>query len=330
VAKNECEFLYGAELSNRIRKVCDAADVDCAVAFWGVGMKGQLFPQWGDGKIRIVCDISMGATCRAALGELGAPCNKNLRVHDGLHGKIYLSALGAVIGSPNASDNGVGRNAGASGNLLEAGVFCPAGSKAYVETARWSKKLFFTAPVVGRAELLGAPAHSGELRPRGSRLKLASLSLLHRLKDFPQNFPGVQVAIATGPLDEDMAEASKKERAKTRGTAAVLPQDDVILQNDMEGELQSFSGPLLLLWRDRSVTRVFAYMDCSTWPPSNPDTVFGIENRKGFWKAIDQEPSESRLTDEESTQIGQMLAEKGGQWLFTASEFAARLATSPV
>jgi len=329
VAKSDCEFLSGPELSNRIRKVCDATDVDCAVAFWGVGMKSQLFPRWGHGNIRIVCDISMGATCRAALGELGAPSNENLKVHEGIHSKIYLSALGAVIGSPNASDNGVGRKAGESGNLLEAGVFCPAGSKAYVEAARWFEARFCAAPMVGQAELLSAPERSGELRPRGSRTKLASLSLLHRLKDFPQNFPGIQIAIATGHLNEEMAAASKKKRAKKRGTAVVMPPDDVILQNDEDSKLQSFSGSLLLLWRLRSVTRVYAYTNCSTWPPSNPDTVFGIEDWKKFWKAIDQEPPQRRLTEEESGQIGQMLAEKGGQWLFNASEFASRLATLP-
>jgi len=44
MANDACEFLWGAELSNRIRTVCDAADVDCAVAFCGVGMKEHLFP----------------------------------------------------------------------------------------------------------------------------------------------------------------------------------------------------------------------------------------------------------------------------------------------
>lgn len=324
--KDECEFLYGAKLSACIRKICDAPNVDCAVAFWGVGIKAHLFTQWGNGKIRIVCNISMGATCRAALAELGAPSNENLRVHDSLHGKVYLSAHGALIGSPNASDNGVGIISGASGSLLESGVFCPAGSKAYGDAVQWFEGLFDAASIVDQAELAGAPERSRELRPRGSRAMLSGLTLLRRLRDFPDNFLDVHVAIATGRLDKNRAEATRNERAKARGRAANPLPDDVVIQNDEGWELQSFSGPLLLLWRARTVTWVQAYTDCSTWPPSNPDTVFGIDNWEGFWKAINLEPSEGKLSAEESKQIEPLFDATGGRWVFTASEFAARLA----
>ena len=224
----------------------------------------------------------MGATCRAALGKLGAPSNQNLKVHEGLHSKIYLSALGAVIGSPNASDNGVGRKAGDSGNLLEAGVFCPSGSKAYVEAAGWFKTLYLEAPMVGQTELDRAPEHSRELIQRVPGSVVDRFPLLGRFEHYPRNFPGVKVVIADHELDEVMAEASRKERTKARGT---LP-DYVILQNDDEGIPQSFSGPVLILWPEQSVTSLYAYTNCSTWPPSKPDTVFGTELERlleGTW-----------------------------------------------
>ncbi len=330
MGQKQCEFLYGRELSNRIREVCDAPNVDCAVAFWGVGMKSELFPHAGDGKIRIVCDISMGGTCRKALGEWGAPQNVNLKVHEKFHGKVYISSRGAVIGSPNASDNGVGREADAGGKLIEAGVFCPTGSEAYSGAANWFEGLFVQASVIGIEELLSAPERSRELRPRGSRKELAGFSLLRRLQDFPINFPEVHIAIAIGDLNEKMAEASKMNRVATRGTAEIQLEDDVILQNDEGGKLPSFTGPLLLLWHRGLRTQVHAYIDCSTWPPSTPDTVFGVDNSEAFWKAIDQHPPASMLTGKDSARIGRMVAAKDGQWLFTVSEFAARLATFPV
>jgi len=324
--KIDCEFLSEAGLSNRIRQICDAQDVDCAVAFWGVGIKRDLFPRWSTGKIRVVCDISMGATCRAALHELGAPRNANLRVNDGLHSKVYISERGAVIGSPNASENGVGRNGSASGRLLEAGVFCPAGSKAHAEVAQWFNALFNQASMVGQAELLRAPERSGELRLRGSRETLAGLSLLRRLRDYPQNFAGVHIAIAGEALDEKKAAASTKERAKRRGAKPEKLKDSVIFQCPEEGKLVAFTGPVLQLWRPRSITWVTAYTDGSTWPPSDADTVFAIKDWRRFWKEIDQTPSEKRLSDEDSSRIGQLLDADDEQWFFTPEEFAGRLA----
>jgi hypothetical protein len=324
VAKDKSEFLYGPELSNRIRKICEAANVDCAVAFWGVGMRDHLFPKWGDGKVRIVCDISMGATCRAALDELGAPLNKNLRVHNGLHGKIYLSPRGVVIGSPNASDNGVGTVAGAGGKLLETAVFCPAGSEVYLETARWFDELFQNAPVVCKTELSGAPERSGELRQRFSRTQLAALSLLNRLKCCPQNFPKLHIAVATGKLNDKKSEQSKRARAANHRTES---NDDVVFQKDESDNLITFTGPLLLLWRENKgrAIKAYTYINCSTWPPTNPDTAFGIEDSDGFWKELGQEPPKILLTRDDAKMVEKILNSEDRQLVFTPEEFSERL-----
>lgn len=53
-------FLHGQALSDRIRVVCSANEVDCAVAFWSEKVRDDLFPRWQEQKTRIICDISMG------------------------------------------------------------------------------------------------------------------------------------------------------------------------------------------------------------------------------------------------------------------------------
>lgn len=318
------EFLEGAALSERIRQVCGADDVDCAVAFWGIAIKEHLFPAESGGKKRIVCDISMQATSRQALRDLGAPGNINLKVHDGLHAKVYISDRGAVIGSANASGRGIGLVEGARGQLLEAGMFCPPGSRSWKMAASWFKTIFKEATVIGAGELQRAPERSAELHPVASSADLAHMPLLQRLREYPAAFGGAHVAVADGRLDEAMARATKVDRTRARGVS-VQSLDDVILQNGEGGELRPFVGPLLLLWRGRSVTWVRAYVDCSTWPIKQPDSVFGIEDWSGFWEMTDQKPSEVRLSRDESNLVAHLLKQDGDRWIYKAMEFAEKL-----
>jgi hypothetical protein len=68
------------------------------------------------------CDIAMGCNSQKSLQRFGAPNNGDLKVLDGLHAKIYVSRAGAVVGSANASTNGIGLTNGEERNMA-AGVF---------------------------------------------------------------------------------------------------------------------------------------------------------------------------------------------------------------
>jgi len=132
------EFLVGDDLSKRIREVARGRDARCAVAFWGTGAAyevfGGEFAQRDD--VKIICDISMGGTNPSTLRQLGAPENELLKYKDSLHAKTYLSEEGLVVGSANASSNGIG-SAGRPAGLVEAGSFFPTGSPEWQTAKRW-------------------------------------------------------------------------------------------------------------------------------------------------------------------------------------------------
>ena len=123
-----------------------------------------------------------------------------------------------------------------------------------------------------------------------------------------------------------MADASKAERVAARPKAAADPIDDVILQNDGDPDFKSFTGPVLLLWRLRTVTNVSAYLDCSTWPPGKPDTVFGVDEWITFWNELGQPAPLRRLSEADSKTIGRFFEDGGEKWMFDPEEFAERLA----
>ena len=100
-------FLTDRDLATVIKNVLGGSDVRCAVAFWGRGIEA-LFPQTTVNQPRIICDVVLGGTSPDVLRALGAPRNDFLRHIPRLHAKVYISDRGAIVGSANASQNGIG------------------------------------------------------------------------------------------------------------------------------------------------------------------------------------------------------------------------------
>jgi HKD family nuclease len=97
------------EILDRIRALFEQASViKCAVAFWGdrapfiLGLRGLNKP------IQIICNFESGATNPQVVRELLDIPGLQLRSHHKLHAKVYWTAQGAIVGSSNASANGLG------------------------------------------------------------------------------------------------------------------------------------------------------------------------------------------------------------------------------
>jgi hypothetical protein len=133
-----CKFLAGNDLSQMIRKVVSGKDARCAVAFWGQGAVRELFGTdvLERNDVHVVCDLSMGGSNPATLRALGAPNNPKIKYLDGLHAKVFLSEHGAVVGSANASNNGIGF-LGEDAQLLEGGSFFTKESNAWQSITAW-------------------------------------------------------------------------------------------------------------------------------------------------------------------------------------------------
>ena len=113
-------------------------------------------------------------------------------------------------------------------------MFCPPGSRPYAEASAWFADLFDKSSRVGEEELSRAPDHSGELRPLGSKEVLDKLPLLERLCKYPQNFAGVQLAVADGYLDVESAATTEREVDDEIESDGSKQKHEVILQ-DFDG-----------------------------------------------------------------------------------------------
>jgi hypothetical protein len=102
-------FLNTKEALLEIRKQFETSSTaDLAVAFWGKGAPEELGISKSQARLTVICNLSMGGTNPAVIRSLrtthGAP---TVRQNDRLHAKVYLFAHAAVIGSSNASANGL-------------------------------------------------------------------------------------------------------------------------------------------------------------------------------------------------------------------------------
>lgn len=106
-------FVAGGDILKQVRDLLTMADhADLAVAFWGKGA-AEMLQLNATKQTRIICDALSGGcnpTELRTLFELSDRSQKRVQLRHlrGLHSKVYLTRQGAVVGSANASTNGLG------------------------------------------------------------------------------------------------------------------------------------------------------------------------------------------------------------------------------
>lgn len=101
------QFLSGHDIALVIGTAlskCESADF--AVAFWGVGATARLNLNKLS-SARIICDANSGACNPSELRTL-LDLGFEIKTISGLHAKVYLAPTQVIIGSANASTNGLG------------------------------------------------------------------------------------------------------------------------------------------------------------------------------------------------------------------------------
>ncbi|MGO4855232.1 hypothetical protein [Phaeovulum sp. W22_SRMD_FR3] len=224
------EFLSGASLTKRIREVVVGKDVRCAVAYWGAHGFGEDLARRGD--VRIVCDIVGGSTSPKALESLGAPKNRSLKHIDNLHSKVYISNAGVVIGSANASANGLGLDVNPA-QLIEAGVFHKQGGHLWEQATKWFDNLYSQASMVDK-EALQLAAERYRPRTANRIADFNGMTVLEQIAADPDHFShaGVGFIICRTNADDNEIKVAAEESAKSGAGGDV--SFEALLKHDPE------------------------------------------------------------------------------------------------
>ena len=317
-------FLTGSELSAAIRYVLGGSDLRCAVAFWGKGSSDLVNRQSGTRDLRIVCDISMGGCHPDALRRFGAPDNADVRYHDGLHAKVYLSDRGVVVGSANASDNGIGF--GFQGAILaEAGTFHTQASVAWTKASEWFDTLHSDAWQVDEAAL----ERAGRLfRPRRNPCAPVAGragSLLDIIVAEPDRFDGIGFVLASTSCTE-------KERAAARKFAVKAGIDRKLVEetsgNDMfvgwsRKDVLRWPTTFIELWMPKS--RLYLYARTTLAMHAAEGNVFTKKSRRLVSGMVPGGLPDFREAERQDAKIVARLLTDEGKVFRTATEFAAAI-----
>lgn len=316
-------FLAGAELAEAIRDVLSGADVRCAVAYWGGGIEMAFPPSDGPPAARIICDVTRGGTSPKALVTMGAPKNKDLRHVPDLHAKVYISDRGAVVGSANASDNGIGF--GAAPGLIEAGVLLRPDQESFAEAAEWFGTLWDRSGKVGKKALDMAKAR---FRPRGmpGNRPVRPGSLLDRIAADPDRFAEICIVLA-----HNGSKPKQRQRARSAMVAAHPDERDEIARMPGNGmfigwdphDLARWRRPFIELWMPKD--RLYCYERRASHFHDRTGTVMSRKKRGSVRSVVDGDLPDLADVERADRDVVRRLLDKHGDVLFTPRELATAI-----
>ena len=113
-------FLHGKSLTKKMRDLCRTkAETKIAIAYWGKDAIDLLNLSPARRDVRILCCLNGGKSDPDVVKKFG----NRVRQLDNLHAKIIWTPTGAIVGSANASSNGLPEEEGSADGLIEAGIF---------------------------------------------------------------------------------------------------------------------------------------------------------------------------------------------------------------
>jgi PLD-like domain len=134
------KFLDGADATALIKElVCKSGAVRLAVAFWGVPAAENLGLLRKGKAANVICNLKMGGTNPK---EIRALKDSGVRVSqcDTLHGKVYLFDHSLIVGSSNASANGLSLQGEELSGWHEANLYSD-NQDVYDAASRWFNDL---------------------------------------------------------------------------------------------------------------------------------------------------------------------------------------------
>lgn len=320
------EFVDAHGAKQRVRDLLrSSAKADLVVAFWGDGAIDELGIRDCSLPLHIVCNLETGSTNPSVIAELQKMARQKAGItvaqNDRLHSKIYLFDDTVIIGSSNASTNGLAFEGGELTHWMEANVVSsdPGLLKA---TREWIDAL-------GRREISAADLKRARAawKARRSIVRMprdVSTTILEAMRFEPEAIAGLPIFLAVyeGDLSD---EAKDREQALKRswGTDRVslfedfgaLPDDGLILA--FEGKAGSYRWQGAWERRGKTEDQILEKNRNAVQLVWRADDVFGKvpfhNGERAAWSEIC------------SNAMGQPLARRDGSICIRLSKAAANL-----
>lgn len=222
-------FLDGDGANRKVRELIGtASSARLAVAFWGAGAISRLGLDRAGLNLTVICNLESGA-CNPAeirrLLKLGP--SVSVLSDPRLHAKVYWTPSGAVVGSSNASTNGLASEADGENGWAEANVLVQQREQ-LASIEKWFDDRLPHARAIS-AEDLEHAEHLWEHRRKSAPPGIPFTGdLLEAYRSTPghPSWEKVRLAIWTGDLDADA-----QREAETAVAEGVAPEDWEVYQD---------------------------------------------------------------------------------------------------
>lgn len=213
------KFLTENHTSAAIKDIFgDAEEIRIAVAFWGEGALKMIGGLNGTATtIRVLCNLDSGACNPVEIERLLAVAE--VKSHPKLHAKVYWTPKAMVLGSSNASTNGLWGEASETRGWREANLLIKDGAQ-LTATEEWFDQLWDEGYDVTKANIEAAKplwAAGARRAPAGRPLALTLFDAFQSAPDHPA-WSRVKVAVAT----LDLSDEAQKEYEAALSDAEVL------------------------------------------------------------------------------------------------------------
>ncbi len=189
-------FLDEYKALTKVREILEAADeATIVVAFWGKGAIDSLGLRKPWRSLRIVCNLESGACNPDEIEELlqlGAfvEVRSDLR----LHGKVYSTGCGVVLGSSNASTNGLVVEGIAAYGWSEANVFSD-DADLNSEIQIWCNERFEGAKPITQADIVAAQKLWRIRKEASGRTAASANDLIQAVRKRPKDFAASKIKV---------------------------------------------------------------------------------------------------------------------------------------
>jgi len=199
--------------------------LDIAVAFWGTGAVEQLGLNDAKKSYRILLDLTSGGSNPKVVAQLLKLRPKFVRCVDRLHAKAFIGKNEVVIGSANASANGLGAEGSEATHWHELGLTTKSASDVAAAQS-WFEALWAGSKTITPKMLADAEVKWKKRQQQRPQAPASSTDLLTAASANPDAFKnrGMYITVSTKKLSAK-AENVRKEKAKeTRSPAYMFEQ----------------------------------------------------------------------------------------------------------
>lgn len=211
------EFVDAHGAKQRVRDLLrSSAKADLVVAFWGDGAIDELGIRDRCQPLNIVCNLETGSTNPSVIAELQKIARGKAGItvaqNDRLHSKIYLFDDTVIIGSSNASSNGLAFEGGELTHWMEANVVS-SDPELLKATRKWIDKL-------GRRDISAADLKRARAAWKARRAVVhmprdVSTTVLDAMRYEPETIAGLPIFLTV--YEDDLSdEANGREQALKR------------------------------------------------------------------------------------------------------------------